>query len=226
MALGLILVSRALAPVWKVRRSKKRHIRESVQQKPYVKHYNFHIWDRQWGQITMKMSGHPPFGAQIILNGHEYVAGQAQKNGIEFTKDGNCMTEIADAAGWARVADTLSAEPAIGHLNQVCEGWIYTCLSLGPDSEEQPASDFRYQFSNYQGEYSPNLLFRVGGQMEQIFQGLIDRTRSRVNVKHLKTIFGMKARPPRDRQGKTPNWGAPSRRLRMTRPSSSCILAS
>jgi hypothetical protein len=205
--LFLILVSRAVAPVWKVRRAKKGHIRELVQQKPYVKHYSFHILDREWGHVTIKLSGHPPFGAQIILNGHEYVACQAQKNGIQFTKEGNCFTDISDAAGLARVADTLSAEPAIGRLNQVCERWIYTCLSLALDSEEQAASDFRYQYSIYQGEYSHNLLFRVGGQMEQVFQGLIDRTRARLNVKHLKTIFGAKARPHRDRKGKTPQVG-------------------
>jgi hypothetical protein len=188
--LFLILVSRAVAPVWKVRRSKQGRIQELVQQKPYVKHYSFHILDREWGHVTIKMSGHPPFGAQIILNGHEYVACQAQQDGIRFTKDGNCLTNVSDAAGLARVADALSAEPAIGRLNQVCERWIYTCLSLALDSEEQAASNFRYQFSIYQGEYSHNLWFRVGGQMEQVFQGLVDRTRARLNVKHLKTIFG------------------------------------
>ncbi len=34
-----------------------------------------------WGHVTIKMSGHPPFGAQIILNGHEYVARQAEAAG-------------------------------------------------------------------------------------------------------------------------------------------------
>ena len=172
-----------------------------------MKHYSFHILDRQWGHVTLKMSGHPPFGAQIILNGHEYVACQAQQSGITFIKEGNCFTSISDAAGLARVADTLSAEPAIGRLNQVCERWIYTCLSLALDSEEQAACDFRYQYSIYQGEYSHNLLFRVGGQREQVFQGLIDRTRVRLNVNHLKTIFGAKARPHRDRKGKRPHLG-------------------
>lgn len=43
--------------------------------------------------------------------------------------------------------------------------------------------------------------------MEQVFQGLIDRTRARLHVKHLKTIFGAKARPHRDRKGKTPQVG-------------------
>jgi len=32
------------------------------------------------------MSGHPPFGAQVMLNGHEYVACQAQKAGSKFIK--------------------------------------------------------------------------------------------------------------------------------------------
>jgi len=149
--LFLVLVSRAVAPVWKVHCSKKMHIRELVQQKPYVKHYSFRILDREWGHITIMTSGHPPFGAQIILYGHEYVACQAQQNGIKFTKDGNCFTEISYSAGLARVANTLSAKPAIGRLKQVCERWIYTCLSLALDSEEQAASDFRYQYSIYRG---------------------------------------------------------------------------
>jgi hypothetical protein len=42
--------------------------------------------------LTIKMSGHPPFGAQIMLNGHEYVACQAQTSGIGFAKEGNCFT--------------------------------------------------------------------------------------------------------------------------------------
>jgi hypothetical protein len=29
------------------------------------------VLDPDWGHVTIKMSGHPPFGAQIILNGHE-----------------------------------------------------------------------------------------------------------------------------------------------------------
>jgi hypothetical protein len=51
-----------------------------------VNHYSFHILHPDWGHVTIKMSGHPPFGAQVILNGHEYVAAQAPKAGVEFTK--------------------------------------------------------------------------------------------------------------------------------------------
>ena len=64
--------------------------------------------DPDWEHVTIKMSGHPPFSAQVILNGHEYVACQAKRKQIEFSKEGNCFTDTANAAGLARVADTLS----------------------------------------------------------------------------------------------------------------------
>lgn len=157
--------------------------------------------DPEWGHITIKMSGHPPFGAQVILNGHEFVACQASKVGVNFTKEGNCFTHSSNAADLARVADTLSDSRTIGRLTQVCERWIYTsCLCFALDSEEQQSSGFRYEYSVYQTEYSRNLIFTVGGQMEQVFQGMIDRTRARLDVRRLKTIFGAKARPHRNRK--------------------------
>jgi hypothetical protein len=61
----------------------------------------------------MKISGHPPFPAQVILNGHEYVACQARKAGISFTKAGNCLTHISNAAGLAKIADTLFEQRGI-----------------------------------------------------------------------------------------------------------------
>jgi hypothetical protein len=172
-----ILVRKAQAPVWEVSVSGKQHHLERKKPMPYVNHYSFHILDPDWGHVTIKISGHPPFPAQIIFNGHEYVACQAQKAGIGFTKEGNCFTHIADAAGLAKIADTWSEESAIGRLSQVCERWIYSsCLCFALDWEEQQRSGFRYRYSNYQVEYSRNLLFELGGRMDQVFQTLIDRS--------------------------------------------------
>src|ERR1035438_6930198 len=56
--LFLILVGRAQAPVWDV--SVNHHI-ERKKPMPYVNHYSFHILDSEWGHITIKISGHPPF---------------------------------------------------------------------------------------------------------------------------------------------------------------------
>ena len=203
--LFLILVARAIAPVWDVERSTRGQVTHLAAKKPYVNHYSFHILDPEWGHLTIKMSGHPPFGAQIILNGHEYVAAQVHKARLTFTKEGNCFTAISSATDLARVADTLSEERTIGRLTRVCERWIYTtCLQFALDADEQQRSGFQYAYSVYQVEYSRNLLFRVGGQLEQVFQGLIDRTRARLTVRDLKTIFGAKRRPFRTKATPAP----------------------
>lgn len=198
VGLFLVLVGRAPAPVWNVRRTKKGAIQDLSRKQPYpyVNHYYFHLMDPDWGHVTLRMSGHPPFPVQIILNGHEYVAQQARHLGLNFAKEGNCFTVVADAEQLAQIADTLRSANVVGQLRQVCERWLYsTCLYFALPPEEQERSGFRYQYSVYQVEYSRNLLFQRGFQMEQLFQTLIDRTRVRLDVKRLKTIFGAKRRP-------------------------------
>src|SRR6266540_7444430 len=153
----LILVARAAATVWEVKRSTQGVIGNIAKKTAYVNHYSFHIMDPDWGHLTVKMSGHPPFGAQVILNGHEWVACQAQTAGIGYTKEGNCFTAVADPQALAQVADTLSQPATAGRLSQVCERWIYSaCLCFGLDADEQARSGFRYAYSVYQVEYSRN----------------------------------------------------------------------
>src|SRR6266849_6180164 len=48
---------------------------------------------------------------------------------------------------------------------------------------------------------SRNLVFTVGGRMDQVFQALIDRTRTRMDLRTIKTILGY-----RRRRGKGPTW--------------------
>ncbi|MGH3183945.1 MAG: hypothetical protein ACRDOE_18870, partial [Streptosporangiaceae bacterium] len=101
----------------------------------------------------------------------------------------------------ARVADAWPQQAAIGRLGQVCDRWIYSaCLCFGLDLAEQQASGFRYAYSVYQAEYSRNLLFKSGAQMEKLFDLILDRTRSRLDIPALRTLFGLKARPHHNRK--------------------------
>jgi hypothetical protein len=201
----LILVSRAQAPVWEVR---PRHHLERKKPMPYVNHYSFHLLDPDWGHVTIKICGHPPFPAQVILNGHEYVACQARKAGLHFVKEGNCFTHVSDSAGLAQLADTLLQPGAIGQLGQVCDHWIYSaCLCFALDLDQQKHSGFHYDYSIYQLEYSRNLIFEVGHHMDQVFQALIDRSRAPLDLKTIKTILGTRRRPRyRARKKRSAEW--------------------
>jgi hypothetical protein len=209
--LFMIIVSKAPALVWEAQMTGTGKLGQLKPKDawPYVNHYSFHILDPDWGHLTIKMSGHPPFGAQVMLNGHEYVACQAQKAGVGFTRQDNCFTTITSAAELAQIADTLSQNETAGRLRQLCERWIYTtCLCFALDLDEQKRSAFSYNYSVFQMEYSRNLLFRSGSQMEQVFQGLIDRSRSPLDLDRVKTIFGDRKRPHRSTRKKNPTrWG-------------------
>ncbi|MGH8925143.1 MAG: hypothetical protein ACRDWA_10980 [Acidimicrobiia bacterium] len=205
----LVLVAKAPATVWKVQRSAGGVLVNLEKKSEYVNHYSFHIMDPEWGHVTVKMSGHPPFGAQVILNGHEYVACAAARRGIGLVKEGNCFTAVTDPSGLAQVADTLSHPAAAGRLSQVCNRWIYSaCLCFGLDPDQQAKSGFGYDYSVYQVEYSRNLMFSNGAQMDKTFQAVVDRTRARMDVPQLRTLFGAKARPHRGRKGGPPRLAA------------------
>jgi len=106
--------------VWRVLRSDKNGGSFHLQRRdpmPWVKHYHFHIMDKTWGHVIVAMSGHPPFQALVILNGHEYTACQARRKRIQFEKEGNCFTSMSDSRGFAEVAESLRRPAAIGQLN-------------------------------------------------------------------------------------------------------------
>jgi hypothetical protein len=196
--LFLVITGNAPAPVWEVKRNARNQIIEVQHRRkwPYVKHYYFHLIDAEWGHVTLRMCGYPPFGTQVILNGHEWVERQAVRQKVTVTKSGNCFVEGSDFAQVNRLAALLQRESAIGKLAAVCERWIYSsALCFALTREEQQRSGFQYQYSVFQLELSRNLLFARGGTMDEVYQKLIDRTRQPLELEHLKTIFGFRHRP-------------------------------
>ena len=90
----------------------------------------------------------------------------------------------------------MSQPGTIGRLSQVIDRWIYTaCLCFGLDLDEQRRSGFGYGYSIYQLEYSRNLIFESGAVMETAFDPVVDRTRARLDVPRLRTLFGVGQRP-------------------------------
>jgi DNA-binding transcriptional ArsR family regulator len=200
--LFLILVAKAPAPVWEVTTS-RRGVPHLTRKKPwpYVNHYHFHVIDPEWGHLTFKVSGHPPFGVQVMLNGHEWVERAARDEAIAAVKEGNCFVGGSDFPAVDRLAAALGEERTLGRITDVCERWVYsTCLCFALDREEQERSGFRYQYSGFQIEYSRNLVFARGTELEAVYQGFLDRTRRVLDVPTLKTIFGRKHRPHRPRR--------------------------
>ena len=108
-----------------------------------------------------------------------------------------------DGTDLARIAETSYAPHTIGQLRQVCDRWLNSCLHFALSAEEQLRSGFAYNYALFQLEFSRNLLFHQPTQMEQIFNSILDRSRSLLDIKQLKTIFGRKRRPHRKKAHST-----------------------
>lgn len=188
-----VFVSRAPSLLWEVKRFGNGGI--DIRKKKtssFVNHFSFHIIDKEWGHITIKMCSHPPYGCQIMLNGHEWVENRKEIKELKIVKEGNCFTSYSNGAKLSKVAETIKKT---GRLEEVCVRWIYRCLWFGIDAEEQKRTGFHYQYSVYQVEYSRNLLFKRGTGLDEIYQNIISLTRERLDIPRLKTIFGRKYRP-------------------------------
>jgi hypothetical protein len=188
-----IFVARAPSLLWEVKEFENGSIDIRRKKKTsLVNHYFFHIIDKQWGHITVRMCAHPPFTCNIILNGHEWVERHPKYRKLDATKESNCFTLYNNGEELTQIADTLKIN---GQFEQTCQRWIYSCLWFVMDKKQQEITGIEYKFSIYQIEYSRNLLFQRGRQMDDVYQKIIDSTRSRLDIKRVKTIFGKKNRP-------------------------------
>jgi len=92
-----IFVSRSMAPLWEVKRFSNGIDIRRKQELSFVNHYHFHIMDKEWGHITIKMCAHPPFASQIMLNGHEWLSNHPKIKKSSVQKEGNCFVDYTDA---------------------------------------------------------------------------------------------------------------------------------
>jgi hypothetical protein len=177
--LFLILVSKAPALVWEAQRTGTGKLGQLVSKDPwpYVNHYFLSYPGARLGtrnDQNERASALWRTGGSEWTNGREYLAVQARRAGIEFTKQQNCFTSVSNTTGLAKIAGTLSEKETAGRLRQLCECWIYStclCFALDLDLAEQEKSRFEYQYSVFQMKYSRNLLFHSDRQMDQDLPG-------------------------------------------------------
>jgi hypothetical protein len=118
----LILVARARATVQKVRRSAGGGTMGLEKKTGYVNHYSFHIMDPARGHLVIKMSGHPPFGAQAAGPENRRRVGPAgrQRPGSGSRGAWHARVAWATMPGWL----VLTAGP--------CCGWSIYPIWTGP----------------------------------------------------------------------------------------------
>ena len=152
--------------------------------------------DPDWGHVTIKMSGHPPFGAQVILNGHEYVARQAPGGRDRFRQGGQLLhwhrRPAAPGPGRRHLVAARgyrAPEPGLRPVD------LLGLPVLRPGPRRAGPQRVRLRLLGLPGRIQPQpAVLAPAAQMEDLFDRVLDRTRSRLDVPSLRTLFGAEER--------------------------------
>jgi len=130
----------------------------------YTHHY-FYIRDEVLGPIVMCVGSFLPFQTTYSINGHHFIAGELQRQGVRFRKDDNAFLWTDDPQALQAAADRLSPEI----IRKRLDSWT---LVLGPkfSKKDRAAVPLRRDYSLNQVEYCRNFIFRRNFPIHKIFE--------------------------------------------------------
>ena len=150
-------------------------------------HYYFYVRDEVLGPLVICIGSFLPFQTTYYLNGHSFIAGQLQRQGVGFRKDDNAFLWVSDVEALQAAADRLSPEIIRKRLD-------YWTLVLGPkfSKKDRAAIPLRREYSLNQVEYCRNFLFRRNFPIHKIFERSCELGLFRLTADKIALIFGVR----------------------------------
>jgi hypothetical protein len=150
-------------------------------------HYYFYIHDQVLGPMILCVGSFLPFQTRYWINGHSFIAGELQRQGIAFRKDDNAFLWIADPKALQAAADGLSPEIIRPRLDY----WTWV---LGPkfSKKDRSAVHLRRNYSLNQIEYCLNFVFRRNFPIHKIFERSAELGVFCLTADKIAQIFGVR----------------------------------
>ena len=150
-------------------------------------HYYFYVRDEVLGPLVICVGSFLPFQTTYYLNGHSFIAGELQRQGVGFRKDDNAFLWVSDVEALQAAADRLSPEIIRKRLD-------YWTLVLGPkfSKKDRAAIPLRREYSLNQVEYCRNFLFRRHFPIHKIFERSCELGLFRLTADQIAQIFGVR----------------------------------
>jgi hypothetical protein len=150
-------------------------------------HFYFYIRDDVLGPLVMCVGSFLPFQTTYYLNGHHFIAGELERQGIRFRRDDNAFLSTADPDALQAAADHLTSKVIRQRLD-------YWTRALGPkfSREERAAVHLRREYSLNQVEYCRNFIFRRHVPIHQMFERSCDMSLFRLTADTVARIFGVR----------------------------------
>jgi hypothetical protein len=148
-------------------------------------HYYFYFVDEYLGLCHVRVPTWLPCRLQICCNGHNWLAGQLSRLGIEYRMADNAFSHIADWQRAQRIANGWEAKRIHGRLDQFARQCcpIYRDFATG------------YHWSVDQCEYATDIVFRKQADLQAIYENLARTAIHTVKPDNIATFLGRKLSP-------------------------------
>jgi hypothetical protein len=150
-------------------------------------HYYFYIRDEVLGPMILCVGSFLPFQTRYWINGHSFIAGELQRQGVRFRKDDNAFLWVSDLKALQAAADRLS--PHI--IRKRLDYWTWV---LGPkfSAKDRAAINLRRAYSLNQVEYCRNFIFRRHFPIHKIFERSCELGVFCLTADKIAQIFGVR----------------------------------
>jgi hypothetical protein len=148
-------------------------------------HYYFYFVDEELGLCHVRVPTWLPCRLQICLNGHNWLAGQLRKAGIEYRMADNAFTHIGD---WQK-AQTISDGWEAKRIHERLDELARLCCPIYADFATG------YHWSVNQCEYATDVVFRKQADLRVIYGNLTRTAIHTVKPDNIATFLGKKLSP-------------------------------
>jgi hypothetical protein len=148
-------------------------------------HYYFYFVDEELGLCHVRVPTWLPCRLQVCCNGHNWLAGQLSKLGIDYRMADNAFSHIADWPRAQRISNGWEAKRIHARL----DGFARRCCPIYRDFATG------YHWSVDQCEYATDIVFRKQADLQAIYENLARTAIHTVKPDNIATFLGRKLSP-------------------------------
>jgi hypothetical protein len=145
-------------------------------------HYYFYFIDPVFGLCYLRVPTWCPFRLQFYFNGHNFLARQLNRHGIDYQLVDNAFTHVADFDEAQELAGRLDTRQLHRALDRLAECFCPVINRL----------DTRYHWSLMQAEYATDIVFKRQSVLAPLYDALTRTAIHAVGANDVATFLGRK----------------------------------
>ncbi len=148
-------------------------------------HYYFYFIDSYLGYGYVRVPTWCPFKLQVYINGHNILANELKKAGIEYSMIDNAFDYIEDFSQAQEICDNIDIQRIHKRLDELAKTYcpVYTSFNQV------------YHWSIMQAEYATDIVFKKQYFLQSIYSELVATAIHTVKPDNIATFLGHKVDP-------------------------------